>query len=44
MNDRILFIIFNNQIQYCHDPNSDHRNFYQSLGGNPKKISKGCGR
>lgn len=35
MNDRILFIIFNNQIQYCHDPNSDHRNFYQSLGGNP---------
>lgn len=35
MNDRILFIIFNNQIQYCQDPNSDHRNFYQSLGGNP---------
>ena len=35
MNDRILFIIYNNQIQYCHDSNFDHRFFYQSLGGNP---------
>lgn len=33
MNDKILFIIYNNQIQYCQDQNYDHRSFYQSIGG-----------
>lgn len=33
MNDKILFVIYNNQIQYCQNSNFDHKEFYLSIGG-----------
>ena len=34
MNQRIVFIIYNNQIHYAQNPNMDHRELYLSIVGN----------
>lgn len=35
MDNRVLFIIMNNQVQYSQNTNVDHKELYNSLGGNP---------
>ena len=32
MNNKILFMIINNEVKYSQDPNIDHRDWYNSLG------------
>lgn len=34
MSNRIIFIVFNNQILFSNDQNMDHHEWYQKLGGN----------
>ena len=35
MNNRILFMIIDDQVKYLTDSNMDHREWFLSLGGNP---------
>ena len=34
MNNRILFIVINGEIKFIQNTTMDHREWYQSLGGN----------
>ena len=40
MNNKILFMIYNNEIKFLSDPNMDHRDWYKSLGGNLDEYDK----
>ena len=38
MNNRILFLIYNNEVKYLQNSNMDHREWFLSLGGKPEEY------
>lgn len=38
MNDKMLFMIYNGEIKFLSNTNMDHREWYQSLGGDPNNY------
>ena len=40
MNNRILFLIYNNEVKYLQNSNMDHREWFLSLGGKQEEYEQ----